>query len=106
MSHQFSIPDDIYKEIATHAAQHGQTPDALFASLLAEGVESLRQGDTPTSLHAVYSNPLYDPLAPFIGIFDSGEDDPHWIERHDEIFIAEATSFTQQSYPRRSNIIE
>lgn len=89
MSHQFSIPDDIYKEIATHAAQRGQTPDALLVSLLTEGVESLRQGDTPTSLHAVYSNSAHDPLAPFIGIFDSGEDGSRWIERHDEIFIVE-----------------
>ena len=90
MSHQFSIPDDIYNEIVTHAVQRGQSPDALLVSLLAEGVELLRQGDTPTSLHAVHStSPAYDPLAPFIGIFDSGEGDPHWIERHDEIFVAE-----------------
>ena len=87
MSHQFSIPDNIYNEIATHAAQRGQTPDALLVSLLTEGVELLRQGDTPTSLHAVHYNPANDPLAPFIGIFDSG--DSEWIERHDEIFIAE-----------------
>ena len=87
MSHQFSIPDDIYNEIAPHAAQRGQTPDALLVSLLTEGVESLKQGDTPTSLHAIRSNPAYDPLAPFIGIFDSG--DSGWIERHDEIFTVE-----------------
>ncbi len=87
MSHQFSIPDDIYNEIATRAAQRGQTPDALLVSLLAEGVELLKQGDTPTSLHAVYYNPANDPLAPFIGIFDSDKCDPGWIERHDEIFI-------------------
>lgn len=87
MSHQFSIPDDIYNEIATHAAQRGQTPDALLVSLLAESVESLRQGDTPTSLPAINYNPAHDPLAPFIGIFDSG--DSGWIERHDEIFADE-----------------
>jgi len=89
MSHQFSIPDDIYNEIATHAAQRGQTPEALLVSLLTEDVELLRQGDTPTSLHAVHSHPAHDPLAPFIGIFDSGEGEPRWIERHDEIFVAE-----------------
>ena len=89
MSHQFSIPDDIYKEIATHAAQHGQTPDALLVSLLTEGVELLKQRDTPTSLRAIRYNPADDPLAPFIGMFDSGDDDIGWIERHDEIFITE-----------------
>ncbi len=89
MSHQFSIPDDIYNEIATRAAQRGQTPDALLVSLLTESVELLKQGDTPTSLHAVHYSPANDPLAPFIGMFDSGDDDPGWIERHDKIFIAE-----------------
>ena len=89
MSHQFSIPDDIYNEIATRAAQRGQTPGDLLVSLLTEGVELLKQGDTPTSLHAVSSHPSHDPLATFIGIFDGGEDGPHWIERHDEIFAAE-----------------
>ena len=76
MSHQFSIPDDIYNEIATYAAQRGQTPDALLVSLLTEGVELLRQGDTPASLYTFHSHSASDPLAPFIGIFDSGEENP------------------------------
>ena len=87
MGHQFSVPDDIYNEIATHAAHRGQTPDALLVSLLMEGVELLKQGDTPTSLHTVHYDPAHDPLAPFIGMFDSGEDG--WVERHDEIFADE-----------------
>lgn len=97
MSHQFSIPDDIYNEIATHAAQRGQTPDALLVSLLTEGVELLKQGDTPASLHAVYYDPAHDPLTPFIDIFDSGEDDPHWIERHDEIFSADYVTIASKA---------
>lgn len=92
MSHQFSIPDDIYNEIAVRAEQRGQTPDALLISLLLESVELLKQGDTPASLHAVRHNSADDPLAPFIGVFDSGEDDPGWIERHDEVFLQNISS--------------
>ncbi len=33
-----------------------------------------------------FYDPAHDPLAPFIGAFDGGDDDPGWIERHDEYF--------------------
>ena len=86
MSHVFQIPDDIYTELVTYAKQHGQTPDALLMALVKEGVEQLKQTDLMVAIHKVSSNPPYDPLAQFIGAFDSGSDDPGWIEQHDEYF--------------------
>ena len=86
MSHDFQIPDDIYTELVAYAAQHGQTPDALLISLLKEGVEQLKQTDSMVAIHNTSYNPAHDPLAPFIGAFDSGSDDPRWIERHDKYF--------------------
>jgi len=86
MSHNLQIPDDIYAEVASYAAQHGQTPDTLLLSFLSEGVELLKQGETPASIRAIHLDEISDPLASFIGAFESGEDDPGWIERHDEFF--------------------
>ena len=87
MSHIIQIPDDIYEEVASYAAQHGQTPDAFLMSLVRESVESLKQGETPPSLHAIRPEVLSDPLDAFVGAFDLGDDDPGWIERHDEYFV-------------------
>ncbi|MHB8600428.1 MAG: hypothetical protein ACYDER_26925 [Ktedonobacteraceae bacterium] len=86
MSHVFQIPDDIYTELVTYASQHGQTPDALLMALVKDGVEQLKQTDSMVAIQKVSYNPSTDPLAPFIGAFDSGIDDPGWIERHDEYF--------------------
>lgn len=86
MSHNFQIPDDIYTELVHYAAQHGQNPDALLVELLKEGVEQLKQTDSMVAIHKMSYNPANDPLAPFIGAFDSGADDPGWIERHDDYF--------------------
>jgi hypothetical protein len=89
MSHVFQIPDDIYAEIAAYAARHGQTPDALFLTLVTEGVTLLKRVESTASLHGVPYDPVRDPLAPFIGAFDSGVEDPEWIERHDIYFAGD-----------------
>jgi len=81
MSHVFQVPDEIYTEIAAYAAQRGQTPDAVLIELVTEGVEHLKQVESTEPQQKA----LYDPLAPFIGAFDSG-DDSGWIERHDAYF--------------------
>ena len=86
MSHNFQIPDDIYTELVNYAAQHGQSPDTLLIEMVKEGVEQLKQTDSMVAIRKVSYNPANDPLAPFIGAFDSGNDDSGWIERHDEIF--------------------
>ncbi len=86
MSHIFRLPDDIYSEIASYAAQHGQTPDVLLITLVKEGVEQLKHTDKMAAIRKVNYDPARDPLAPFIGAFDSGEGDSDWIERHDEYF--------------------
>jgi hypothetical protein len=94
MSHVFLIPDEIYDKIATYAAQRGQTPDALLLTLLTEvteRVELLEQGQlTAHKGHEAAYDRTRDPLAPFIGMFDSGGNDLGWIERHDEYFAADA----------------
>ena len=86
MSHVFQVPDDIYAEIAAYAAQRGQTPDAVLMELVTDGVEQLKQVDSPTSVNVAPYDAAHDPLAPFIGTFDSGDEDHGWIERHDEYF--------------------
>jgi hypothetical protein len=86
MSHIFRLPDDIYSEIASYAAQHGQTPDALLITLVKEGVEQLKHTDKMAAIRKGNYDPAHDPLAPFIGSVDSGEEDSGWIERHDEYF--------------------
>jgi len=83
MSYVFQVPDEIYTEIASYAAQRGQTPDALLIELVTEGVEQLKQEESTAPLY----DAAHDPLTPFIGAFDSGDDDPGWIERHDVYFV-------------------
>jgi len=87
MSHVFQVPDDIYTEIAAYAAQRGQTPDDLLIALLTGSVELLKRVEATPSVPEVAYDPAHDPLAPFIGAFDSGGDDD-WIERHD-MYLAE-----------------
>ena len=87
MSHVFQVPDEVYNEIATYAAQRGQTPDALLMALVTGGVELLKRVESTVPTHEMQYDPAHDPLAPFIGAFDSGSDDPGWIERHDEYFV-------------------
>src|SRR6266446_3048992 len=86
MSHSFQVPDDLYTELATYAARRGKSPDVLLMDLVKEGVEQLKQTDSMAALRKVPYDPAHDPLAPFIGAFDSGNDEPGWIERHDEFF--------------------
>ena len=86
MGHIFQIPDDVYTELAAYAAQHGENPDALLMTLVKEGVEQLKQTDSMVAVHKISYNPAHDPLAPFVGAFDSGNEDPSWIEQHDNYF--------------------
>lgn len=86
MSHVFQIPDDIYMELVTYAAQRGENPDALLMAFVKEGVEQLKHTESMVAIHKASYNPADDPLAAFVGAFDSGSDDPGWIERHDEYF--------------------
>ncbi len=74
------------------AAQRGQTPDALLVALVTGGVELLKRVESTTPAHAAAYDPAHDPLAPFIGAFDSADEDPGWIERHDLYFVLEMES--------------
>ncbi len=75
MSHSFQVPDDLYTELATYAARRGQSPDVLLMDLVKEGVEQLKQTDSMAALRKIPYDPAHDPLAPFIGAFDSGNDE-------------------------------
>lgn len=86
MSHVFRVPDELFTELASYAAQRGQTPDALLLELVQEGMEQMKQTDSMVAIRKETYDPAHDPLAPFIGAFDSGGNDPGWIERHDEFF--------------------
>ena len=86
MSHIFQVPDEIYREIASYAAKRGQTPDSLLTTLLEEGVDQLKQTDSMAAIRKTPYDPANDPLAPFIGRFETNSIDFDWIERHDEIF--------------------
>jgi hypothetical protein len=86
MSHIFQVPDEIYTEIAAYAARRGQTPDALLMALVMGGVELLKRVESTAPAHEASYDPAHDPLAPFIGAFDSGDEDPGWIEQHDAYF--------------------
>jgi hypothetical protein len=88
MSHAFQVPDDLYSEIAAYAAQRGQTPDALLMALVTGGVELLKRVESTASTQSSQYDPARDPLAPFIGAFDTGED-AGWIEQHDTYFAGE-----------------
>ena len=78
MSHSFQVPDDLYTELATYAARLGQSPDVLLMDLVKEGVEQLKQTDSTAALRKIPYDPAHDPLAPFIGAFESGNDEPHY----------------------------
>ncbi|HJT57099.1 MAG TPA: hypothetical protein VJ761_11440 [Ktedonobacteraceae bacterium] len=86
MDHTFQISDEIYSEIATYAARHGQSPNDLLVELITEAVEQLKRTDSYVAVRAKPYNPANDPLAPFIGAFNSGENDSEWIEQHDAYF--------------------
>ena len=86
MSHIFQVPDDIYREIATYAAKRGQTPDALLTTLLEESVDQLKRTDSMAAIRKAPYDPAQDPLAPFIGGFETNSKDLDWIEQHDKYF--------------------
>jgi hypothetical protein len=99
MSHIFRLPDDIYSEIASYAAQRGQTPDAFLISLVKDSVEQLRHTDKMAAIRKGNYDPAHDPLAPFIGAFDSGEGNSGWIERHDENFGGSESCSPRRNHP-------
>lgn len=80
MSHIFQVPDDIYREIAIYAANRGQTPDALLMILLEESVDQFKQTDSKLAIRNAPYDPARDPLAPFIGRFETNSKDLDWIE--------------------------
>lgn len=86
MNHSFQISDEIYREIVAYAARHGQNPNDLLVELVTEAVEQRKRTDSSVAVHAKPYDPANDPLAPFIGAFDSGEEDSGWIEQHDIYF--------------------
>lgn len=80
MIHLFPLSDEQYARLATYAAQHGQTPEALFQTWVAEVT------------HSVEDKILDDPLFQLAGIFVIG--DPDLADKHDE-YLAETYANNQ-----------
>lgn len=92
MSHMIEISDELYAKIATYAKNQGQSVESVAQLCLSAGVQTVVP--TECKQEFVY-DPSNDPLAPFIGAIDSGDDDPGWIELHDEYF-AGVSEFTER----------
>lgn len=88
MSQAVMLPDDLYRALATYAAQRRQTPEEALAALVrslsvgehqsaesANGTESTRSGSEATSTG------FDDPWQGFYGAFESMH--PDLAERHD-----------------------
>ena len=86
MSQTIHLPDELYERLAAVAAEEGCPVDAVAQSYMLYALRHLAQPPKPPSEEEYVYDPATDPLAPFIGAFDSGDDDPGWIERHDEYF--------------------
>lgn len=84
MSHAVYISDELYSKLAERAQQEGQSLDAFVEEHLA----SVATQPPITEDEEGEYDPAMDPLAPFIGAF-AFDDDPGWMERHDEYFAAE-----------------
>lgn len=82
MSQVISIADDLYEKVAALARAHGQPVESFVEDCLMAAVEDMRPAEEEA---AKEYDPASDPLAPFIGAFEV-ENDPGWIERHDQYF--------------------
>lgn len=78
MGHSIQIPDERYDKVASYAAARGRTVDEFVSVCLAAGVEQLASDSTGY----VY-NPAEDPIAQFIGAFDSADQPPLQPREHD-----------------------
>ncbi len=99
MSHVFQIPDDLYTKLATYAAHHNQTPEALFlawASEVAYKEESITSNSPELEKADQASTEeqgkgeeefLKSPLFQIAGMFAINE--PGWADKHDT-YLAEA----------------
>ncbi len=87
MSHsvEISVPDTLYEKLAAYAKQQGEAVETAVEAALMLGVGQL--AIVQEDVEAIY-DPALDPLAPFIGAF-AFEDDPGWMERHDDYFAGE-----------------
>ncbi len=81
MSRFVQIPDELYERVASYAAERGRTIDEFVSVCLAAGVEQLASDSTGY----VY-NPAEDPIAKFIGAFDSADQPPLQPHEHDLYF--------------------
>ena len=87
MSHSIQIPDDLYDRVASYATDHGRTVEEFVSACLALSVEQLV---VDSARHGY--NPAEDPIAQFIGAFDSGDQPPLQPHEHDRYFVGEASS--------------
>lgn len=99
MSHVFQIPDDLYTQLATYAAQHNQTPETLFlawakevaheqegsATKKGQALENIEQASIKAQ-DKHEDETLNSPLLQVAGIFAINE--AGWADKHDQ-YLAE-----------------
>ena len=83
MSHTIAISNEQYERLEALASQRGQTPEETLAALLRDALP--RNGHQPEASDDLENSPLFQ----IAGIF-TGDIEPGWTERHDEIFGGEA----------------
>ncbi len=91
MSHVFRVPEDLYAAIIAFAAEQGETPDQLFLQW-AHSIKDQRDrlaatGDQPMDMSGATYVPANDPLAEFLGAFET--DVPDLVIHHDH-YLGEA----------------
>jgi len=86
MSHTIQLPDDLYEKVAAAAAEQGRPVDAVVESYVLYAMQHLAPPQPPAEY--VY-DPATDPILPFIGAFDSGDQPPLQPHEHDLYFAGE-----------------
>lgn len=85
MSHAVPVSDDLYEKLNTYAQREGQPLEVVLERWLSYAIEQFAKPEKTF----VY-DPANDPLAPFIGAFDSGDQPPLEPHEHD-LYFAGAT---------------
>lgn len=85
--HTIAISNEQYERLEALASQRGQTPEEMLAALLRDALP--RNGHQPAASAETDDDLEHSPLFQIAGIF-TGDIEPGWTERHDEIFGGEA----------------
>ena len=97
MARTFEITEDAYQKLIDVSRDRGETPQQLFQEWLEDIQQLPRSRDQRSNPWAIMDgacDPDKDPLAPFIGTFET--DTPDLLIRHDQ-YLAEAYADDHES---------